>query len=122
MLAPSSLHPGRRPDLALQRLWRQRLQRFECSGLSAVAFCAKEGVSTPSFYAWRRRLRPSPAEQANRPAGPLADSPRLVPVRLLTPAAAIELLLPDGLVLRLAPGCDLDFVCTLLATLGDRPC
>jgi transposase len=122
MLAPSSLHPGRRPDLALQRLWRRCLQRFERSGLSAVAFCAKEGVSTPSFYAWRRRLRQSSAEQANHPAGPLADSPRLVPVRLLTPAAPIELLLPGGLVLRLAPGCDLDFVRTLLATLVDRPC
>jgi transposase len=122
MLAPSSPHPGRRPDLAFQRLWRQRLQRFERSGLSVVAFCAKQGVSTPSFYDWRRRLRKSPAEQANRSAGSLADSPRLVPVRLLTPAAPIELLLPSGLVLRLAPGCDLDFLRTLLATLGDLPC
>ena len=111
MLAPSSLHPGRRPDPTLQRLWRQRLQRFERSGLSVVAFCAKEGVSVPSFYAWRRRLR-MPVEQAAR----------LVPVRLFPGAAPVELVLPGGLVLRLQPGCDLDFVRSVVATLGERPC
>ena len=122
MPAPSSVRPGCRPDPALQHLWRQRLQRFERSGLSAVAFCAKEGVSAPPFYAWRRRLRQEPAEQANRPAEPLADGPRLVPVRLLAPAAPVEIVLPGGLVLRLAPGCDLDFIRALVATLGGRPC
>jgi transposase len=121
MPAPSSARPGRRPDSALHDLWRQRLRRFERSGLSAVAFCAKEGVSAPSFYAWRRRLRHPPAEPAARPAVTPADAARLVPVRLL-PAAPVEVLLPVGIVLRLAPGCDLDFVRLLLATLGERPC
>jgi hypothetical protein len=111
MPAPSSERPGRRPDPALADLWRQRLQRLERSGLSVVAFCAKEGVSVPSFYAWRRRLQP-PAPQATR----------LVPVRLLPVVAPVEVLLPAGLVLRLTPGCDLDFVRSLPATLGERPC
>jgi len=112
MPAPLSARPGRRPDPALPDLWRQRLQRFERSGLSAVAFCAKEGVSVPSFYAWRRRLLRPPIETAAR----------LVPVRLFPAAAPVEILLPDGLVLRLAAGCDLDFVRALVATLGERPC
>ena len=111
MPAPSSARPGRRPDRALADLWRQRLQRFERSGLPAVAFCAKEGVSAPSFYAWRRRLQP-PVEQAAR----------LVPVRLFPAAAPVEVVLPGGLALRLTPGCDLDFVRSLVATLGERPC
>src|SRR4051794_17970037 len=121
MPTPSSARLVRRPDLALQHLWQQRLQRFVRSGLSAVAFCAKEGVSTPTFYAWRRRLRQPPAEQAARSARPPADVARLVPVRLL-PAAPVELLLRGGGVLRLAPGCDLDFVRLVVATLGDLPC
>jgi hypothetical protein len=36
--------------------WRARLARFARAGMSIVAFCSDEGVSTPAFYAWRRRL------------------------------------------------------------------
>lgn len=111
MPALPSARLGRRPDPVLEDLWRQRLRRFERSGLSAVAFCAEEGVSAPSFYAWRRRLRPA--------AEPAA---RLVPVRLLPAAPPVEVVLPGGLVLRLTPGCDLDFVRSLVAALGDGPC
>src|SRR5262245_7241702 len=71
MPTTSAARPGRRPDPAREDLWRQRLQRFERSGLSAVTFCAQEGVSAPSFYAWRRRLRTTDQQRA-----------RLVSVRL----------------------------------------
>ena len=36
--------------------WRQRLERFAGSGLSVYRFCAAEGVSTASFYRWRKVL------------------------------------------------------------------
>lgn len=122
MPALSSEHPGRRPDPALVDLWRQRLQRFEHAGLSAVAFCAKEGVSTATFYAWRQRLRQPPAEPTTAPGGPADGASRLLPVRLLPATAPVEVVLPAGLVLRLTPGCDLDFVCALAGALGERPC
>ena len=121
MPAPWSPRPGRPNDPALADLWRQRLRRFEQSGLSAGAFCAKEGVSAPSLYAWRRRLRQRPAVPSIPLAPPPADGARLVPVRLL-PAAPVEVVLPGGLVLRLTTGCDLDFVRSLVAALGERPC
>jgi transposase len=122
MPALSSARPGRRPDPALEDLWRQRFQRFERSGLSALAFCAKEGVSAPSFYAWRQRLRQHTAGQDDAPAGPAEPDARLVPVHLLPAAAPVEVVLPGGLVLRLTSGCDLDFVRLLVGALGDRPC
>lgn len=35
--------------------WRQRLQRFEKSGLTVARFCARERVSVPTFWYWRRK-------------------------------------------------------------------
>jgi putative transposase len=38
------------------KAWRALLARFEQSGLTAVAFCEREGVSSKSFHRWRTRL------------------------------------------------------------------
>jgi transposase len=114
---PSAARTGRRPDPATRQLWHQRLERFRRSGLTVPTFCDREGVSTASFYAWRRRLQ-------HDLAPPAPDTPRLVPVRLVTPPASapVELLLPSGLVLRLSPDCDLAWLRQLLPLLGVAPC
>jgi hypothetical protein len=110
---------GRRPDPAVRSRWQQRLLAFERSGLSATAFCARERLSLPSFYSWRRRLRnQTPPAAANQAA---AEVPFL-PVQVLPAAAAVEAVLPCGAVLRLAPGCDLAFVRSLVQALGVQPC
>lgn len=36
--------------------WTDRLRRYRHSGLSVARFCDQEGVSTPSFYQWKKRL------------------------------------------------------------------
>ena len=113
MSATRAPRPGRRPDPALRALWQQRLTRFARSGLAAAAFCAQHNLSLPSFYAWRRRLRPTAST---------AEAPRLLPVQLLAASAPVELLLPGGLTLRLAPGCDLAFVRVLVGVLGTPSC
>jgi transposase-like protein len=41
--------------------WRERLRRYERSGLTVTRFCEREGVSAPSFYQWRKRLASRPA-------------------------------------------------------------
>jgi transposase-like protein len=109
--------PGRRPDPATRRGWQQRLQRFRSSGLTVAAFCDGEGISTGSFYAWRRRLQ-------NDSTSPAADMPRLIPVTLVPQpiSAPVELLLPSGLVLRLTPDTDLAWLRQLLGLLGCAPC
>lgn len=115
---PDSSTPrrGRRPDPALHDLWRQRLTRFENSGLSAPDFCVSEGVALSSFYAWRRRLNCTAATLAGDQA-----EPRFIPVRIRE-AAPVELHLPGGATLRLTPGCDLGFVRSLVAALGEPSC
>lgn len=43
-------------DLEKERLWRIRMQAWRESGLDGRAFCRREELSLPSFYAWRREL------------------------------------------------------------------
>jgi transposase len=110
-----------RSRAATRQLWGERLDRFARSGLTPTQFCAAEGLALPSFYAWKRRLA---AEHCDGPAATAADEqpgPRLLPV-CLRPAAAPELVLPGGAVLRIPPGCDLAWLRALVAALGGVPC
>ena len=53
------------------KAWPGMLARFEGSGLTAVAFCEREGISSKSFYRWRLRLRGSASQSgaADKGAG-----------------------------------------------------
>ena len=42
------------------KLWQERLRRFDRSQLTVVQFCRNEGVSQPSFYQWKKKLRQPP--------------------------------------------------------------
>jgi transposase len=99
------------PRADARQVWVERLRRFAGSGLRVAAFCAREGVSTPSFYSWKRRL-----------AGAAAAGPRLLPIRLQPPAAPLELALPQGAVLRIPQGADEGTLRCLLRLLGVGPC
>jgi hypothetical protein len=46
---------GQRRRLGL-RSWREVMQRFEGASATVSEFCAREGLSTSSFYRWRERL------------------------------------------------------------------
>lgn len=121
VIAPTDRDALPRGRAAARQVWAERLTRFAGSGLSAAQFCAREGVSLPSFYSWKRRLAAGAAGAAGRRAA-AASGPRLVPVRLAGPGSAVELVLPGGAVLRLMPGCDLPFVRALVEALGGTPC
>jgi transposase len=108
-----------RSRAAARQTWVERLARFSASGLGPAQFCTQEGVSLPSFYAWKRRLATAALDAVAPPGG--EAGPRLLPVRL--PAlAALELVLPGGAVLRIPPGADLAWVRSLVEALGGVPC
>ena len=81
--------------------WREILKRHAGSGLSVREFCAMEGVSQPSFYAWRRKFRErkndgSHSRGAKRPKD-VADQERMfVPLELLGGAESLEIIHPFG--------------------------
>jgi len=94
--------------------WRQRIQEWRRSGLSVGAYCARAGVSEPTFYAWRRQVEPS---------GP----PAFVPVRLVPdePSASdgrLEIVLADGRRVCVLPGFDAATLRQLLAVLEEPTC
>lgn len=105
----------RRSRDAVRQAWIDRLQRFDAGAVTVADFCRAEGVATQTFYYWRNKLT-APARTTS------PDAPQFLPIRLLPQPVPLELVLPGGAVLRLAPGCDLAFVRALLDALGGSPC
>lgn len=85
-----------------ETLWRGILRRQAESGLSISRFCAAEGISEPSFYAWRKKLRErrhdgTRARQSRVRDEAVSDDARLfVPLKLLDAAATLEIVHPLG--------------------------
>jgi len=97
--------PGRARDEQKEQQWRRWISQWRAGSLGVRAFCARHGLATPSFYAWRRTLQQRAAEAP--------------PAR----ASALELVLADGRIVRVAPGFDAATLRQLLAVLeGERPC
>jgi transposase len=101
-----------------KRFWRDLVERQTASGLTIAKFCAEAGVSQNSFYVWKKRLRTTaPDRQVMTPRRKhrrkKAVAKSLVPVRVIPDvshqpptAKAIEIAWPNGIALRVAPGCD----------------
>jgi hypothetical protein len=92
---------ARPKDPHLERVWRQRLLRQTSSGLSIPAFCAREGVSSASFHAWKRRLtaRSLPAHPRPPVFVPLHIDPSSRQAEPL-PGRGVEIELPHQIRLR----------------------
>jgi hypothetical protein len=87
-------------------LWRGIVRRQPESGLSIRDFCAAEGISEPSFYAWRKKLRQGPDDGAETRRSsrheqvsgdaPFDNAPLFVPLKLVDAAAMLEIVHPLG--------------------------
>ena len=62
-----------------EAFWRMAIHEHQSSGLTIKAFCKQQGISQPSFYAWRRKLKKRDTDDES----PRADHGTLVPVRLV---------------------------------------
>jgi hypothetical protein len=131
---------GRPRDQHKEQFWRQTLQRFAQSRLSATQFCRLHQLPLHTFWAWKRTLRlrdsasrpapqrsPAPAPQA----APFGQLPLFVPLRLPldqthpgpgTQQELVEVLLPNGVRLRLSPQFDTEALQRLLTVLRGVSC
>jgi len=100
-----------------EQFWRDLIARQQRSDQPIAAFCRDRGVSQPSFFSWRKRLR----LHNGRPSSPFLP----VEIDLSSPLAhpaPIEILLPSGACVRVRPGCDRQTLETVLAVLEPSPC
>jgi hypothetical protein len=108
-------------DSAKVRVWRERLERFRKSEVKVKPFCADEGVSVASFYAWRQKLSKPAADRVDQKNGE-ASYPSERPSRVFTPivvnslSATISIRLPDGVQIDV-PSDNLAAVRTVIAEL-----
>ena len=87
------------------KVWRERLQRFGTLEMKVKEFCAGEGVSVASFYAWRRKLaKPAADRDGQKDGEPSYPSERTSPV--FTPVVVNPL--PATVSIRLLSGVQID--------------
>ncbi|MGZ3489823.1 MAG: IS66 family insertion sequence element accessory protein TnpA [Isosphaeraceae bacterium] len=109
--------------------WSALLNDFQRSGLTHAEFCHRRGISIHSF---RKRLyharTPKPAPTDERSSA--GNTPHFLPVTILpdpTPAIgatqhALELIVPNGRRIAVAPGFDPQTLRRLLTVVEDGPC
>ncbi len=108
--------------------WRRQIQRQKDGRLSVAEFCRRLGVTTVTFYAWKRRFRaapPSPPLICERPSPTAngAPTPAFVPVSIVDagPNGQLEIELTNACVVRLTGAVDPQLLRTAIraaATVG----
>ena len=79
--------------------WRLALREHQQSGLSIRAFCQRESLSEPAFYAWRKKIE---NRQSNNQSKPVSGLGKLLPVQIVDSADnhSLEIVTPGGFTLR----------------------
>ena len=99
----------------VQSKWSGLISEQSGSGQTIVAFCRERGLTTSTFYTWRKRLRGSAAE-------------RFLEVQVAKPAArpmpakrgGIEIRLAEGHSVLVEPGFDPDHLRAVVNALEAR--
>lgn len=104
---------GRCRDPQREQFWRNALAEWNQSGLSIRDFCTTRRLSEAGFYAWRREL--TKRDRATPPAL------KFLPVHIRA-EAVLEVVLPNGLVVRAPAAVEATTVAALVAALRSAPC
>lgn len=111
-------------DPALQTLWRRRLRRQPDSGLTIQQFCKREGVSTASFHAWKRRfalIDAFPTALSNPPAFVRVVAPAIHGPQPGGDVPLVTIQLANGGQVLLPVAAGIEFVREVVATVARFP-
>jgi len=81
-----------------RKVWTELIARHKQSGKTVEAFCQENGVGSPLFYTWRKRL----TEKGQAIGFALVETPALRRQR----SEPVELILSSGDRLHIGPGTD----------------
>ena len=124
---------GRPRDPFKEKFWRRTIRQQQRGGLTARAFCFREGLKAGAFRCWRALARRDREASATAPdyrdGEPTEAAPAFLPVRLVEleavsprPAPPIEIVLPTGTTVRVHSGFNPSALDQVLAVLEGRPC
>lgn len=106
----------------MQRRWREAYLKWHGliaeqsgSGQSVADFCRDRGLTTGQFFAWKKRLRQTAAEEFVE-----VQVPRMPAQSSKANSGAIEIHVADGLRIRVEPGFDADHLRAIIAALETR--
>ena len=114
-------------DPVKEKFWRKQISDFESSGMTVTEFCRSRGLSDKNFANWRKRL--SLRDAAAREAGAEATSMDFAPLRMVeqdvaepaprsNSAISMEIVLRNGIVLRVAEGCSIKLMSSVISLVG----
>ncbi len=96
--------------------WVEVVEEYERSGLTQAEFVARRGVALSTLQSWLRRSR----EQRRGPVRllPVEVAPTVPSARTATEGSeALEVVVPGGVRLYVAPGTDVGYVARLVEAL-----
>lgn len=81
--------------------WADRFERFNASDQTVVEFCEAEGVSSPSFYHWRKKLAGRSKGRKTRGPKSAGQTNGFRELRVVPPGGhAVMIRLPSGITLE----------------------
>ena len=95
--------------------WRERLDKWTASGLSAREFATREGLRPERLFFWQRRLRSSAAIAV---AGVSFAKVSVQPASVDRVAEPLDVVTPSGHVIRVRSRFDESTLLRLLSVLG----
>lgn len=101
-----------------RQFWQMAVEAWQAGGLSVRQFCKQEGLSEPSFYNWRRRLK----ESADSPLDCCTDCSSETFIQVSLPggsASGVEFVLSSGHTLRIPVGVDRQTLITVFSALAE---
>ena len=87
-----------RSRAATRQAWFDRIDRFQRTGQTVAQFCSAEGVSSASFYHWRRKLRLDASTSPSLANFVPVNLPAVTPAE---PATVMSVELPGGVRVRI---------------------